>query len=64
LQNDPEYFSDPDRFDPDRFAQANKANIKGGTYLPFGLGPRQCLGMRIAKHEAKILIFQILRNYR
>jgi len=32
--------------------------------LQFGAGPRQCLGMRIARHEAKILIYQILRHYR
>jgi len=64
LQTDPNYFPEPDNFDPDRFSSENRSQIRGGTFLQFGAGPRQCLGMRIAKHEAKIFIFQILRNYR
>lgn len=41
---DPEYFPNPDEFDPDRFSEPNKANIKTGTFLAFGNGPRQCIG--------------------
>lgn len=44
LHYDPDYFPDPERFNPDRFSEENKANIKPFTYMPFGEGPRLCVG--------------------
>lgn len=44
LQRDPQYYPDPDRFDPERFNEENKKNITPFTYLPFGTGPRNCIG--------------------
>jgi cytochrome P450 len=44
FHQDPQYFPDPDRFDPERFNQSNRHNIKPFTYLPFGSGPRNCIG--------------------
>jgi len=41
---DPEYFPDPQKFDPERFSEENKKMIKPFTYLPFGDGPRNCIG--------------------
>ena len=46
LQRDPEYYPNPLKFDPDRFSDENKHNIKPNTYLPFGCGPRICIGQR------------------
>jgi len=48
---DPDYFPDPQKFDPERFSEENKKDIKPFTYLPFGEGPRNCIG---------IIIFAIL----
>lgn len=44
LHHDPKYFQDPEIFDPERFSSTNKAKIVPGTYLPFGDGPRVCIG--------------------
>jgi Cytochrome P450 len=44
LHHDPDYFPDPEKFDPERFSDENKGNIKNFTYLPFGSGPRNCIG--------------------
>jgi cytochrome P450 family 6 len=44
LHHDPQYFPDPDKFDPERFTEENKQNRPNYTYLPFGEGPRMCIG--------------------
>ena len=44
LHHDPKYFPDPQVFNPDRFSESNKHNIHQFTYMPFGSGPRQCIG--------------------
>lgn len=44
LHLDPDNFPQPERFDPERFSDENKHTIKPFTYLPFGAGPRNCIG--------------------
>ncbi|KAJ2939820.1 hypothetical protein O0L34_g18014 [Tuta absoluta] len=62
IHHDPQYFPDPEKFDPERFSEENKRNIKPFTYNPFGLGPRNCIGSRFALCEVKIMAFQLLRH--
>lgn len=45
LQRDKEHFPEPDMFIPERFSEENVSSIKSYTYLPFGCGPRNCLGI-------------------
>ena len=63
LQYDEKHFPEPQKFIPERFSPERKSEIKSGTYLPFGMGPRQCMGMKLAKLEAKIVMFHVLRNF-
>lgn len=44
LQHDERYYPDPEKFDPERFFEENKNSITKYTCMPFGEGPRICLG--------------------
>ncbi|XP_054722229.1 cytochrome P450 3A8-like isoform X2 [Uloborus diversus] len=58
---DPEFFPEPEKFKPERFIEIVHPQY---AYLPFGAGPRNCLGMRFALMEIKLCISNILRHYR
>ncbi|XP_032682944.1 cytochrome P450 9e2-like [Odontomachus brunneus] len=61
LHHDPKYFEQPEKFNPERFLGEQKKHIHNmGVYLPFGLGPRLCIGNRFALLETKVLLFHLL----
>ncbi|CAG9860586.1 unnamed protein product [Phyllotreta striolata] len=64
VHHDPELFPDPEAFDPERFSDENKNNIKSCAFMPFGLGPRNCIGSRFALLETKILFFFLLKHFK
>ncbi|XP_019875695.2 cytochrome P450 9e2-like isoform X2 [Aethina tumida] len=64
IHRDPKYYPYPEKFDPERFSDENKGNIKPYTYLPFGVGPRNCLASRFAIMETKAVFFYILSNFK
>ncbi|XP_067661939.1 cytochrome P450 3A21-like [Haliotis asinina] len=64
IQHDPEFWSDPEKFDPDRFLPENKHELHNYMWMPFGVGPRNCLGMRLALLEAKMAIVALVQNFR
>lgn len=61
---DERYFNDPKRFDPDRFNNSADKNRSNRPYLPFGIGPRNCIGMRLGKMQTKVGIVTMLQKYR
>uniref|UniRef100_A0A182PZA2 Uncharacterized protein n=1 Tax=Anopheles epiroticus TaxID=199890 RepID=A0A182PZA2_9DIPT len=63
LHSDPKYFPDPKRFDPERFSEENRHKINQGAYLPFGVGPRNCIGSRFALMEVKSIIYYLLKSF-
>lgn len=64
LHYDEKYFPKSEVFDPERFNDENKRNIKPGTYLPFGIGPRNCIGSRYALMQAKVTIYYLVLNFK
>ncbi|CAB3238032.1 unnamed protein product [Arctia plantaginis] len=60
FHRDPQYFPNPDKFDPERFSEENKHKIHPFAYMPFGVGPRNCIGSRFALCEIKAITYQIL----
>ncbi len=54
---------DPDRFDPDRFMPGRDAETRPGSYIPFGLGPRICVGAAFAMIESALILARLARRY-
>ncbi|GAB0099410.1 hypothetical protein DMENIID0001_152660 [Sergentomyia squamirostris] len=64
IHSDPKYFPNPDEFNPDRFLNENlNGEQRGVTYMPFGEGPRNCIGLRLGKIETKIAVILILSKF-
>ncbi|XP_059488623.1 cytochrome P450 6k1-like [Neocloeon triangulifer] len=63
LHHDPQYWPDPERFDPERFNEKNTKKIVPYTYLPFGEGPRMCLGNRFGRLQVKAAIATVIKFY-
>ncbi|XP_028561349.2 cytochrome P450 3A12-like isoform X3 [Podarcis muralis] len=63
LHRDPEYWPEPEEFRPERFSKENKDKIDPYTYLPFGAGPRNCLGMRFALVTMKVAIAILMQHF-
>ena len=63
LHRHPRYWENPEGFDPDRFTPERVAERPRYTYLPFGGGPRQCIGVNFALYEAKLVLATLLQRY-
>lgn len=60
---DPDNFPDPLRFDPDRFSDERKNEIGACTYMPFGDGPRVCIGLRVGMLQSTVGVVTVLKDY-
>jgi cytochrome P450 len=56
-------WDNPDAFDPERFSPEREAKIRHGSYLPFGLGPRICVGAAFAQTESALILARLLRRF-
>lgn len=45
IHRDANYFPQPDKFNPERFSEENRGDMLPGSYMPFGIGPRNCIGI-------------------
>ncbi|XP_072756838.1 cytochrome P450 6a2-like isoform X2 [Anoplolepis gracilipes] len=62
--HDPDIYPNPDVFDPERFTHELVQTRHSMFYLPFGDGPRNCIGARFAVYQIKIGLIKILQNYK
>jgi cytochrome P450 len=60
----PEFWPDPERFDPQRFSPENSASRPRFAYIPFGGGPHQCIGNNFALAEAQLIFATLAQRYR
>lgn len=63
LHRDLNLWPEPEKFHPERFSKENKDSINPYIYLPFGTGPRNCLGMRFAIMNMKLAVVKLLQNF-
>lgn len=61
IMRDPRYWTDPSVFNPDRFSGDHDAILR---HMPFGVGPRNCVGMRLALFKIRYTIARLLQKYR
>eukprot|EP00057_Strongylocentrotus_purpuratus_P019952 XP_011674426.1 PREDICTED: cytochrome P450 3A24 isoform X2 [Strongylocentrotus purpuratus] len=64
LHHDPHHWPNPTKFDPDRFSKENREGRNPFTWIPFGAGPRICIGMRFALMETKMALVRSLQTVR
>jgi len=64
LHRHADFWPDPERFDPERFSAERTAARPSYSYLPFGAGPRSCLGGRFGMMEAVLVLAMIAQKYR
>ncbi len=58
-----DYWRNPHAFDPDRFSPEREHELVNGAYLPFGIGPRVCVGAAFAQTESALILARLVRRY-
>ncbi|HZG23254.1 MAG TPA: cytochrome P450, partial [Chitinophagaceae bacterium] len=63
VQRHPSFWNEPDVFNPDRFKSSNELLGKA-MFIPFGMGPRKCLGMGLARMVINTVFIKLVANFR
>uniref|UniRef100_A0A8D0Q3I1 Cytochrome P450 3A n=1 Tax=Sus scrofa TaxID=9823 RepID=A0A8D0Q3I1_PIG len=63
IHQDPGHWPEPEEFHPERFSKKNRDSINPYTHMPFGTGPRNCIGMRFALMNMKLAAVKVLQNF-
>ncbi|XP_023210918.1 cytochrome P450 4C1-like [Centruroides sculpturatus] len=64
IHHNPSVYKNPEVFDPDRFLPENYKNLHPYAYLPFSVGPRNCLGSKLAMITTKMVLANVLRKFK
>nr|QZP43554.1 cytochrome P450 monooxygenase CYP6B90 [Ephestia elutella] len=64
IHHDERHYPNPEKFDPERFSPENVRDRHPCAYMPFGVGPRNCIGMRFAKVQSRVCMMKLLSKYR
>jgi len=64
VHHSPNYWNDPEVFDPERFSKANESKRHSFAYFPFGGGPRLCIGSQFAMMEMQFLVAMLVTKFR
>ena len=63
IQRDPRWYPNPTKFDPDRFSADRSKSIPRGAFIPFGTGPRGCIGNNFAMMEITLIVAMLVQRY-
>lgn len=64
LQHDKQFYHQPEKFIPERFCDENNKTFIEMPYMPFGEGPRNCIGLRMGKMQTKVGLIAMLQKFR
>ena len=60
---DPEFYPEPEKFQPERFMKENSDKIVPYTWRPFGAGNRNCIGQRFSMTEMKLCMAKMIKEF-